>query len=56
MISEVYFHKQGWSEFVLENYKFRDQHRIVVTVYMYQDQDNQIKRKPVIYLYSDKLI
>jgi hypothetical protein len=50
---EVYFHKEGWSELVFENYKFRDQHRIVVTVYMYQDQDNQIKRKPVIYLYSD---
>lgn len=50
---EIYFHKQGWSELVMENYKFRDQHRIVVTVYMYQDQDNQIKRKPVIYLYSE---
>jgi hypothetical protein len=51
---EIYFHKQGWAELVMENYKFRDQHRIVVTVYMYQDQDNQIKRKPVIYLYSEE--
>lgn len=52
--SEIYFHKSGWDELVMEGYKFRDQHRIVVTVYMNQDQNNHIKRKPVIYLYSEK--
>jgi hypothetical protein len=51
----VYFYKDGWSEIVIEDYDFKNQHRIVMDVYMYQNSNNsQLKRKPVIYMYADE--
>ena len=50
----VYFYKENWSEVVLENYEFKDQHRIEIVVYLYQPEKPQSVRKPVIYFYSDK--
>lgn len=50
----LYFYKEGWAELNIDNYPFKDQHRITLTVYMHQaDHDNTIKRKPLIYLYAD---
>ncbi len=45
--------KLGFSECCISDYEFKDQHRIKVKVYLYQAQ-NQIKRKPIIYMYSDE--
>ncbi|MBD3636655.1 MAG: hypothetical protein HUJ25_04880 [Crocinitomicaceae bacterium] len=55
--SVVYFYKKGWNEVVIEDYIFKDRHRVAVQVYMNQvreEYDKQVKRKPVIYLYADK--
>lgn len=49
----LYIFKRGWSEIVIEGYEFRDQHRITLSAYLHQDTD-AVKRKPVIYLYSDR--
>lgn len=51
---QLYFYKPGWAELNIDNYPFKDQHRITLSVYMHQaDHENMIKRKPVIYLYAD---
>lgn len=54
--SVVYFYLEGWNELVIEDYNFQAQHRIEMDVYLFKDRDeNQlIKRKPVIYLYSEE--
>ena len=52
--STVYFYKEGWSELVMEDYEFKDQHSIILDVWLSQPQKNDVKRKPVIYLYADK--
>jgi len=54
--SVVYIHKEGWNEIVIENYDFKDQHRVVMDVYMIIERDpgQTVKRKPVIYLYSEE--
>jgi hypothetical protein len=41
-----------FAETCISNYKFKSQHRIQVLIYLYQ-ASNTVKRKPVIYLYSD---
>ncbi|MBK9191015.1 MAG: hypothetical protein IPM77_05565 [Crocinitomicaceae bacterium] len=52
---QLYFYKTGWAEINIDNYPFKDQHRITLSVYMHQDNhENMIKRKPVIYLYADQ--
>lgn len=50
----VYFYKEGWSELVMSDYAFKDRHAIQIDVWLNQPQQTEIKRKPVIYLYSDK--
>jgi hypothetical protein len=57
--SIVYFYIEGWSEVVIETYRFQAQHRIQLEVYLIQNAkpvrlEQNLKRKPVIYLYSDK--
>lgn len=52
--SVVYFYKKGWSEIVMDDYDLKEGHHIEVVVYVGQVQNDMIKRKPVIYLYSDK--
>jgi len=32
--SSLYFYKDGWSEIVINNYVFKDQHRITLVAYM----------------------
>jgi hypothetical protein len=51
----IYFYKEGWSELKITNYKFLDRRRITLTVYLHQEK-NHVKRKPVIYAYSEKEI
>lgn len=50
--SSFFLFKDGWAEFVLENYPFADQHRITITAYLHPEKVNQTVRKPVIYLYN----
>lgn len=52
--SVVYFYKKGWSEVVIEDYDFKPQHEVVFDVYLTQQSNGGVKRKPVMYLYSDK--
>ncbi|MFT4603216.1 MAG: hypothetical protein ACI857_003404 [Arenicella sp.] len=54
--STVYFYLKGWSEVVIENYDFKAQHRIDMDVYLIKDRigNSTVKRKPVIYLYSEE--
>jgi hypothetical protein len=54
--SVIYFYLEGWNELVIEDYIFQEQHRVEMDVYLIKERDeNQlIKRKPIIYLYSDK--
>ena len=54
----IYFYLDGWNELVIENYTFTGGHKIVMDVYLVQTRtnDQMIKRKPVIYLYSDQAI
>jgi hypothetical protein len=53
--SIVYFYKKGWSEVVMEDYDFKAGHHVVLDVYLVQNNSgNQLKRKPVIYMYSEK--
>jgi hypothetical protein len=55
--SVVYFYLDGWSEVVIEDYLFREGHMYDIDVFMNQvvKIDAQInKRKPVMYLYSEK--
>lgn len=51
----VYFYKDGWSEVAIEDYEFKDQHRIKIDVWLWQTPKEKpnVLRKPVIYLYSD---
>ena len=56
--SIVYFYLEGWSEVVIETYNFQAQHRIELEVYLMQNikhdgLEQNVKRKPVIYLYSE---
>lgn len=48
------FYKDGMNLVQLENYHFLDQHRIAVNAYLCDESNQMIKRKPVIYCYSDK--
>lgn len=52
----VYFYLKGWNELVIEDYEFKGGHHIKMDVYLVQERaDNQmIKRKPIIYLYTDE--
>lgn len=56
--SRIYFYLDGWNELVIEDYQFNAGHKIVMDVYLVQNRSDEqmIKRKPVIYLYSDKPI
>ena len=53
--SAIYIYMDGWSEIDITNYQFLDRHRITITAYVHQEA-NHIKRKPVIYLYSDEAL
>lgn len=52
----VYFYLDGWNELVIEDYTFKAGHKIVMNVYLVQERDDNqmMKRKPVIYLYADQ--
>ncbi|UKN02376.1 hypothetical protein K6119_02425 [Paracrocinitomix mangrovi] len=50
--STVCFYLDNWSEIVIEDYDFKPQHHIVLDVFM-SKVEKQVKRKPVIYLYSE---
>lgn len=51
--SVVYFYLDGWSEVVIENYDFKEQHEVNLEVFMYQGKPDMV-RKPVIYMYGPK--
>ncbi len=51
----VYFYLDGWSETVVSDYEFKEQHEIKIIMWMHQVRNENV-RKPVIYLYSDKVI
>jgi hypothetical protein len=51
--STIYIYSDGWSEIDIRDHVFLDRHRITITAYAHQET-NHIKRKPVIYLYTDK--
>ena len=52
--SALYFYKDGLHELTIENYHFKEQHRITLVVYLEHERMNAVKRKPVIYCYSTK--
>jgi hypothetical protein len=54
--SVIYIYKEGWSEIVINDYDFKDQHRVEIDVWLTQSRKNNVKRKPVIYLYSETKI
>ena len=51
--STIYIYQDGWEEINITDYKFLDRHRITIKVYANQDVNDAIKRKPVIYMYSE---
>lgn len=51
----LYFYKDGWSEIQLSEPGFKGGHVTTVEVWLYQ-QTNNVKRKPVIYLYNDEVL
>ncbi|MEX1001369.1 MAG: hypothetical protein WDZ35_04575 [Crocinitomicaceae bacterium] len=53
-IQDLFFFKEGWNEYVIEDYHFRSQHRIKLTVYLGRSMEKQIMRKPLLYLYADE--
>ena len=50
--STFYIYQDGWAEINIDNYDFKDRHRVTITAYAHQEF-NHVKRKPVIYLYSE---
>jgi len=50
--STFYIYQDGWAEITIGNYDFKDRHRVTITAYAHQEF-NHVKRKPVIYLYSE---
>jgi hypothetical protein len=51
----VFFFHPEYGETVIWNYKFKSQHTVRINFYMRSKADeNQMVKKPVIYLYSDK--
>jgi len=50
--STFYIYQDGWAEITISDYDFKDRHRITISAYAHQEF-NHVKRKPVIYLYSE---
>lgn len=51
--SVIYFYKEEWSEVVVQDYLFKNQHHVIMEVWLAHVAP-QIMKKPVIYLYADK--
>jgi len=51
--STIYIYQDGWEEITITDYNFVDRHRITIKAYANQEVNNHVKRKPVIYLYSE---